>query len=51
MRKRNVVITAIAFILASFATSNKPGSLKPGNSILIYNVNVIDVANGKAAKK
>ena len=50
MRKRSTVIAAIAILLlASFATFNKPVGFNPGNSILIYNVNVIDVTNGKIA--
>jgi len=46
--KRNVVIVAIVIVLfSSFTSFNKPASLKPENSILIYHVNIIDVANGK----
>ena len=50
MRKRSTVIAAIAILLlASFATFNKPVGFNPGSTILIYNVNVIDVTNGKIA--
>jgi adenine deaminase len=48
MGKRNTVIAVIAIILlVSFATFNKPGRSNPANTILIYNVNIIDVTYGK----
>ncbi len=48
--KRTFVIAAGAIILfASFATFRHPPGVHPENSILIYNVNVIDVKDGKIA--
>jgi imidazolonepropionase-like amidohydrolase len=50
MGKRTTVIAAIVImLLASFATSNTPGRLIQANSILIFNVNVINVTGGNIA--
>jgi imidazolonepropionase-like amidohydrolase len=49
-RNINAVISASAIILfASFATFHKSGSVNSENPILIYNVNVINVKDGKIA--
>jgi len=41
-----ITLVIINVLFASFSTFNKPG---PSNTLLIYNVNVIDVRNGKIA--
>jgi imidazolonepropionase-like amidohydrolase len=48
--KRNPIIALFSFVIfASFTTFNNPGNFMAGNSILVYNANVIDVTNGKIA--
>lgn len=49
-RSRKDLIPALTILLlVSFSAFAGPGSTPPANSILIYNVNVIDVRNGKIA--
>ena len=46
-RNRTILLVAIVILLSSF--SPNPGTSLPPDPILIYNVNIIDVTNGKIA--
>src|SRR5688572_5083009 len=48
-KKITIIVTVVCILFASFKTSPNSERIDPGNSILIYNVNVIDVKSGKIA--